>query len=112
MTEIAVPDTIPDNIMELGVSDLTAEEITGDTPCEINGKFFNKCQSNGLGRAEWMVTHNGGQPKCTFLICEACVIHLQSWLAKMIVTTGAHGFGCNMCEERNMHYREFIFRHI
>lgn len=107
---ITVPDTIPENIMEIGVSELTAEHASDEMPCEIAGHFWGQCKSNGELPATWMVSHEGAQPKCTFLICEACAGNLQDWIRMGIVMNGPTGFGCKICNKVGFHYREFIFR--
>jgi hypothetical protein len=109
-----VPDTIPDNIMEIGVSELTIEQMQHDRemPCEISGHFWNKCKSEGKLPATWMISHEGAQPKCTFLVCEPCVAHLQQWIAECIVRGGARNFGCNICDKSYFHYTEFITRQL
>jgi hypothetical protein len=109
---ITVPDTIPENIMEIGVSELTAEHASDEMPCEIAGHFWGHCKSGGELPATWMVSHEGAQPKCTFLICEACANNLQDWIRKSIVTNGPSGFGCRLCDKGLFHYREFIFRQL
>lgn len=108
------PGTLPDVNSWTGISELTVEEILGssENPCEIAGHFFGECQSNGELPATWMASHHGAQPKCTFLICSACVMHLQKWVAECIVTTGAYGFACNICKRHGMHYTELITREL
>ena len=108
----SVPDVIPDNIMEIGVSELTAEHAADEMPCEIAGRFWGKCKSNGTQKATWMISHEDAQPGCTFLVCEPCVIHLQTWIAECVVQGGANNFGCGICEKRYFHYREFITRQL
>lgn len=109
---ITVPDTIPDNIMEIGVSELTAEHASDEMPCEIAGHFWGKCKSEGNEPATWLISHEEAQPKCTFLICEPCMSHVQDWIAKCVVSGGAYGFCCNKCDRMYFHYREFIMRHL
>lgn len=112
MTELAVPDTIPDNIMEIGVSELTTEGISGDLPCEADKHFWGSCKSNGEKPATWMLSHQGGEPKCTVLLCEDCVAHLQHWIAQCVVSHGPYGFSCRLCNSGFFHYREFTMREL
>ena len=109
---ITVPDTIPENIMEIGVSELTAEHASDEMPCEIAGHFWNKCISKGEEPAAIMVSHLGAEPRCTFLICEPCANHLVDWIRQGIVKGGANAFGCNICDKWPFHYSEFITRPI
>lgn len=117
MTEVAVPDTIPDNIMEIGVSELTIEGINSEMPCEIaaghaRGEFWNTCKSGGKDPATWIISHEGAQPQCTFLVCEACVVHLQHWIMESVVRGGPRSFGCGRCHKHYFHYSEFITRKL
>lgn len=113
MSQTTVPDTIPDNIMEMpGVSELSMEQMEQNLPCEANKHFWGACKSDGLEPATWMISHENGQPKCTVLLCEPCVSHLQQWLAECIVGHGAHGFGCRICNYGPFHYREFTMREL
>jgi hypothetical protein len=109
---ITIPDTIPDNMEMLGISDLTMEHFDGDMPCEAKKFGYDACKSDGELPATWLISHNDALPKCTLLICEPCVAHLQQWVAECVVMGGAYGFSCKQCRCSPFHYSNLITRQL
>lgn len=95
--------SLPEADTTLEISDEAIEQLMGEEPCEND-----VCENP----AEFLLTHEKAEPKCTVMLCDSCTRGAQDWVAERIVQSGPRGFACARCGRANMSYRELIFRKI